>query len=141
VPSDPPTPEAPVPSPTEPPKPLIGGDPAPLEGEILPKEGDDKKSAPEAFDATKLAAPEGIELDPALMEDFGKVATEHGLSQPAAQALLDLHTKVLKEAAVAPYQLWAKTQSDWQDAIKADPEIGGDKLDTNLAKVSKVLDQ
>jgi hypothetical protein len=75
------------------------------------------------------------------MEDFGKVATEHGLSQPAAQALLDLHTKVLKEAAVAPYQLWAKTQSDWQDAIKADPEIGGDKLDANLAKVSKVLDQ
>lgn len=55
------------------------------------------------------------------------------------QGLIDLQAKVAKEASEAISETWTNTQKEWQDAVKADTEIGGDKLPTTLAAVNKLV--
>jgi hypothetical protein len=85
--------------------------------------------------------PEGIEIDPQAMTEAKQLFAVDGLSQERAQNYLDLYTNKLKEAAEAPYQLWAETQRDWQQQIKTDREIGGAKLAGNLAVAAKAVDR
>jgi hypothetical protein len=52
--------------------------------------------APEPFDATKLAVPEGFEADPALMGEFGEAAKALNLNQEGANKLVALHAKAVQ---------------------------------------------
>ena len=93
---------------------------------------------PEPFDAEKITVPEGMSKDDALWSDFTNLATEHKLTGPVAQGLIDLAAKQVQAASQKLQASWDKQNADWQAEIRADKEIGGDKLNGTLQTFSKV---
>ncbi len=91
-------------------------------------------------DYADFALPEGLTVDKERMGDFKTLAKELGLSQDAAQKLVDFQGTRMKDMLDAPYKLWTETQKQWQADITADPDIGGAKLQTNLSLAAKVID-
>jgi len=110
---------------------------------------DDAAAGPDAEMATgqvppsyaDFTLPEGIEIDAQALTAAKQLFAADGLSQERAQNYLDLYSTKLKEAAEAPYQLWAETQRDWQQQVKVDREIGGARLAGNLAVAAKAVDR
>jgi hypothetical protein len=92
----------------------------------------------ETFDAEKLAMPEGLSKDDSLWGDFVNVAKEHSLPMPVAQTLVDLAAKQVASVNQKLQASWDKQNEDWQAEIRADKEIGGDKLSGMLQTFSKV---
>lgn len=101
------------------------------------KEGEAEKPAgpPEKYEAFTL--PDGLQADDAQLTEFGDFARDLGLSQEAAQKLLDRYAGVLSEPAKAYQQV----QETWIGEIKADKEIGGANLEKSLGLAAKALDQ
>lgn len=95
------------------------------------------EGAPEKY--ADFTAPEGYELDPAVIAEASPIFKELGLSQPAAQRLVDFYIDKANAAAQAPIKLWEDTQKQWVTEIKADPDLGR-RLDSVKANVSKMLD-
>lgn len=56
-----------------------------------------------------------------------------------AQPLFDAHMAALKTAVDATRQAatehWQSTQREWQDQLRADKDIGGDKLDKSIQAI------
>lgn len=95
--------------------------------------------APEKYEAFK--APAGVELDPKVVTEFEGVAKELGLTQEAAQKLVDkLAPVVSKQNAEGVTALAAKASEKWMGQSKADKEFGGDAFDANLATALKAFD-
>jgi hypothetical protein len=116
-----------------------GGDKPAGEG----KEGDGEKKpgeggAPETY--ADFTLPDGVTVDPKANDDFKALAKELGLSQDAAQKLVDFQGGRLKDIVEAPHRAWADVTKQWTDAIKADPEIGGAKFDASRATAARVFD-
>lgn len=88
---------------------------------------------PESYD---LQMPEGIELDKAAADEFTTLAKELKLDQATAQKFADVGAKMAQRQQEAH----AKLVESWVEAVKADKEIGGDKLQENLAVARKALD-
>lgn len=108
-----------------------------------PKEGEAPKTeAPKAEPLTKeaLTIPEGFQADDASVGKFLEIANELGLSKEGASKLVGLQAELAKQASEAGSKLWEETQTQWQDQVRADPEIGGTKLQENLGIIAKLLD-
>lgn len=85
--------------------------------------------------------PEGAVLQDSVRDEFLGVLNNKELTPAAqAQALVDLQAKVSKEASEAGSQAWTDMQTQWQTEVKNDPDVGGAKLDTNLAGIGKLID-
>lgn len=100
------------------------------DGKPVPDPAADPAKIP-ISDATKYAdfkLPDGVQVDAEGIGAFKGVAAANGLSQAAAQAMLDLHIEQLQAASEEPYTLWHDTQRDWQKATMADKEIGGNNF-------------
>jgi hypothetical protein len=70
-----------------------------------------------------------------------KEAKEQGLDQKGAQALLDREEAVLKDY-VSTAEARLKAQSDgWLEKVKADPELGGEKLTATVALASRAVER
>jgi hypothetical protein len=93
-----------------------------------------KADAPEIV--YEFAAPEGVELDKTSTEEFVAIAKELKLPKEAAQKVVDLAIK--REQARA--EAFAKQAQDWEASVKADKELGGDKLPETLAICRKAID-
>jgi hypothetical protein len=112
------------------PKPLISGEP---------------KTDPEPVEFVPLTAaditiPEGLEVNEALVSEALTIVNNRELSpKDQLQGLIDLQAKLAKEASEGISKTWEDTQKRWQDEVKADPTIGGDKLPTTLAAVNKLV--
>lgn len=122
-------PATPTPTPT---KTETKPDAKPAEGTKAPE----KPAAPEKYE---LKIPAGSLLDPAASERIAAHATAQGLSNDAAQALLDR-----EHAAVAAYaerqNAQYKTVSDgWLASAKADKEYGGDAFEKNAELAKRVI--
>ncbi len=98
------------------------------------------EAKPNAFDAKALVLPEGAQLDEATIGKFSELAKETGLSQEGAQKLFDLHQETIKAATEASTRLWSETQTQWVNEVKADKDIGGDKLPGVQQVIGKILD-
>lgn len=106
-PSDPKPAEAPKPA--EPPKPVV----------------------PEKYEfKTPKGIPEGHELDGKVISEFSVVAKELGLSQENAQKVID---RVMPSIHQRQVEQTAEIHKQWVDSVKTDKELGGEKLDANLA--------
>lgn len=92
----------------------------------------------ELFDAEKVTFPEGMTKDDELFGAFTNLATEHKLPAAVAQTLIDLAGKQAQAIVQKQNAEWTKMQEGWQAEIKADKEIGGDKLQGHLQIFSKV---
>ena len=133
APSEPSAPAAEAPAPAD--KPADGEKPAdkPAEEKDQKQEG-----APEKYE---FQAAEGQELDSAAMEQFEPIARELNLSNEQAQKMVDLYgTKILPMVQQQQTEAWQKTTEQWAADVKADKEIGGDKLTANLSAAQRALD-
>jgi hypothetical protein len=92
-----------------------------------------------AFDAEKLTLAEGFEKNE-LYGEFVELAKGAGFSQKTSQSLIDFYSKAAKESADANAAAWQAQNMKWQEEVKADPEVGGNKLPGVLQTISKLLD-
>ena len=111
-------------------------------GTLIGKEAPpDEKNAGEAKGDAKpkldLKAPEGVTLDKGMMEKFIPLAEKFGMSQEAAQEFLNLGAEMTKSIEQRGADAWTKTVSDWEAAVKADPDVGGAKLKESVGFAAK----
>jgi hypothetical protein len=81
--------------------------------------------APAAFDPEKITFPEGTAPDKELLGKFGEIAKAHGLTQPAAQQLVDLYNTVAKTQADANRTAWNSTLASWETEVREDKGVIG----------------
>lgn len=102
------------------------------------KGGDKPEGAPEKYE---FQAAEGVELDTEALKEFEPVARELNLTNEQAQKLVDAYPKILAGVQQRQAEAWQKTTEQWAADVKADKEIGGDKLISNLSAAQRALDQ
>lgn len=102
------------------------------------KEGDKPEGAPEKYE---FQAAEGVELDTEALKEFEPVAREMNLTNEQAQKLVDVYPKILAGVQQRQAETWQQTTEQWAADVKADKEIGGDKLPSNLSAAQRALDQ
>lgn len=83
----------------------------------------------------KFDLPKDVAVDQADLDVFTALVKDAKVSPEAAQKLLDFEVRRLQAAQ----QKLDSTVQQWRAEIKADKEIGGDKLDENLAVARKVF--
>lgn len=106
------------------------------------KPAEDKEQKPEgAPEKYEFKGAEGTELDTAALADFEPVARELNLTNEQAQKLVDAYPKILAGVQQRQTEAWQATTEQWAADVKADKEIGGDKLTANLSKAQRALDQ
>ena len=134
-----PSPDSPPPTPeTAPAAPsLVGaaGEPAPA-----PAPAEDKPAeVPAALDLATLTLPENFVIPEDVGKEFTELAGKHGLKTEAAQELVNLYASQVQKQMNASAELYERMNTEWVDSIRADKEVGGEKLDGNLAKIGKLL--
>lgn len=97
----------------------------------------EQPAAPVVPETYVFTAPEGKEYDPQVLESFSGAAKEAGLTQDAAQKLVDKMAPALAARQADQVQAIHK---GWTDASTADKEFGGEKLAENLGVARKALD-
>lgn len=107
-----------------------GADAGKQEGEK--PEGEKKPEVPESYD---FKMPEGVEIDKAAADEFSAVAKDLGLTQEQAQKAVDVVAAMRQRESAAQ----AERVQGWIDEVRADKEIGGDKLDANLVHAQKAV--
>lgn len=107
--------------------------------EVKPEAKPDPKAVPETY---TFAAPEGYTIDSKLIETAAPIFKELGLTNDQAQKLVDIQIAREIAAAKGPADSYAATRTEWQNAVKADPEIsaaGLDKVKTDIGRVIATL--
>ncbi|EAA1242393.1 peptidase [Salmonella enterica subsp. enterica serovar Ohio] len=102
------------------------------------KEDDKPEGAPEKYE---FQAAEGVELDTEALKEFEPVAREMNLTNEQAQKLVDVYPKILAGVQQRQAEAWQQTTEQWAADVKADKEIGGDKLTSNISAAQRALDQ
>lgn len=115
----------------------------PADGEKTADKPDDKEQkqegAPEKYE---FKPAEGQELDTAALEQFEPIARELNLTNEQAQKMVDLYgAKIMPMVQQQQVEAWQKTTEQWAADVKADKEIGGDKLTGNLSAAQRALAQ
>ena len=114
----------------------------PADGEKAADKPEDEEQkqegAPEKYEFT---AGEGVELDTEALKDFEPVARDLNLTNEQAQKLVDAYPKILAGVQQRQAEAWQKQTEGWAETVKADKEIGGDKLTANLSAAQRALDQ
>lgn len=155
APSEPSAPATDAPAPAADPAKQEGDKPQPgAEGdkpqEDKPADGDKPADKPDDKEQKQEGAPEkydfkpaeGQELDTAALEQFEPIARELNLTNEQAQKMVDLYgTKIMPMVQKQQAEAWQKTTEQWAADVKADKEIGGDKLTANLSAAQRALDQ
>lgn len=117
-------------------------DDKPADGEKPADKPDDKEQKPEgAPEKYEFTAGEGVELDAEALKDFEPVARDLNLTNEQAQKLVDAYPKILAGVQQRQAEAWQKQTEGWAETVKADKEIGGDKLTANLSAAQRALDQ
>ncbi|HAB2181018.1 peptidase [Salmonella enterica] len=155
APSEPAAPAADAPAPAADPAKPEGDKPQPgAEGDKpqdgKPADGDKPADKPDDKEQKQEGAPEkyefkpaeGQELDAAALEQFEPIAREMNLTNEQAQKMVDLYgTKIMPMVQQQQVEAWQKTTEQWAADVKADKEIGGDKLTGNLSAAQRALAQ
>lgn len=88
-----------------------------------------------------LAAPEGFEIQPEMANKFLEILNGEMEPKDRANALLQLHAETINAASEAGSQAWDDMQKEWKDEAKANPDVGGEKLQPALAGITKLIDE
>ncbi|OHD24865.1 MAG: hypothetical protein A2Y38_16140 [Spirochaetes bacterium GWB1_59_5] len=83
-----------------------------------------KENAPEAY--ADFTVPEGIVLDPAMMEKFGPLAKSLNLNQEKAQGIIDLATEMQQRTIDGLFEAHEQKKATWLQEAQNDKEIGAD---------------
>ena len=97
-------------------------------------------TAPEAYADYKV--PDGFTLDPAVKGEADKIFKGLGLSQEAAQSLVDFYTAKTSEAFQQPFKAYQDMTTTWRKEAEEHPDLKG-KLgpgqEVNL-RIARALD-
>lgn len=96
---------------------------------------DEPEGAPESYEEFK--APEGVALDPVVMDAFSSVAKELNLPQAKAQEVIDKLTPIL---AQQEFERIKAVSKQWREKSETDKEIGGANHEKAMANVARVRD-
>ena len=130
-------PEAPAPTPPE-------ARPAAPESLLAPTPAEPATpEAPEAYEAFTL--PEGASLDAEQLAEASALFRSVALSQEQAQKFVDLalarDARLAERAAEQGAKAFVELQNRWVAEVKADPEIGGGRLEPSLALARRAIDR
>lgn len=108
-------------------------------GEAKTEEAKPERVAPESYE---FKAPEGVELNPALLGEFEGLARELNMPQNEAQAIVERMTpKIQARMQAQQIEIMAQARADWLQQIEADAEIGGAAKQASQASAAKALHQ
>lgn len=111
--------------------------PAPTDAQSADSKGEESTAENQQPEVEySFTLPEGYTADEELAGELKALAKENNLSPEAAQKVADLGIKMQQKQAEA----WQKTQDAWVAEVMADKEIGGDKLDANIALGKRALE-
>jgi hypothetical protein len=93
---------------------------------------------PLTADAVKL--PEGFNVDAPTMEKFLGLMNDQKMSAAdRVNGLANLQAEVLKSQSEKAMADWEGLNASWQEEVKADPVLGGQKLDMTLAGINTLI--
>ena len=114
-----------------------------LGGDVKDEPAAEEVAAPVVPEAYELSL-EGVELDAKLVEEATPIFKELGLTNDQANALLPLAPKLMAQAQEATMrqiiEAGAQQRQSWLEATKADPDIGGGKMEETTHLAAKGLD-
>src|SRR5262249_25485176 len=90
---------------------------------------------------SKFKLPEAVAIDEASMNAATDLFADSGLTQEQAQKFIDLATAREQAGANAQLRAFVGLQIKWVSGVKADPDMGGDKLDATLASAARAIDR
>lgn len=133
--------------PEAPPSLITESTPPPSGIETPPTEKAAEEAPPPVLEDTPLSAtditiPEDLVIDETLRDEFiGLLNDKEKSPAERAQALVDLQVKAATAASEASSKAWTDMQTEWRDAVKADSDVGGDKLEPALGRVGKLISE
>ncbi len=104
------------------------------EGQKAEGEGEEKPEGGEF----KIEVPEGVTVDPKLLERFAEVAQTDKVKL-SAEGASELLKWFATEQRTVDQEAFAKQSAKWFDELKADPEFGGEKLKATTAEVDRFM--
>ena len=113
----------------------------------MPEQQHEQPQQPIAEDAPAQPAygefklPEGVAVDADSLKPATELFAETGLSQDQAQKFIDLAMARETAAAHKSVQAFVDLQNQWVSEIKADPDIGGDRLKASLSSANRAIDR
>lgn len=122
------------------PEPVASGDAKP---EVAPAASVEAKplATPEPFDVAKIKLPEGFERDDAALGKFAEIMNNDKLDATSrANSLVALQAEVMKGVSERASQAFVETQRQWQEEVRSDPSIGGEKLEPALGQIAQMID-
>jgi hypothetical protein len=129
------SPSSTTPETTESGKTLLTEDKSPEKAEVKAVEG-----APEKYSDYKL--PDGVTLSPEVKTEADNLFKGLGLSQDAAQSLVDFYGKQISELSSAPAKAYQEMTDGWRKDSESHPDLRG-KLGPGQeinVRISKALD-
>ncbi len=95
----------------------------------------------EPLTVDKLTLPEGLEFPEGVADKLVEIFNGDQSPEERANALLALHGETMRNALEADSKAWDNMQTEWKDAAKADPDVGGAKLQPALTNIGNLLNE
>ena len=110
-----------------------GAEPDKKPDDAATKPEEPKKDEPPALKPEDYVVelPEGLTREDPILASFLEGAARGGMDNESVQAVIAAVGPKMMEQIRAPYEQWIATNNAWKDEIKADPELGGEKLLTH----------
>jgi len=94
---------------------------------------------PVAYEA--FTAPEGVTLDQDAVKPYAEILGQAGVPQDVAQSLVNKYIEQQQADRARALDAWAQQRSTWRDQFIKDPEIGGNRQATTLARAAEAIDR
>jgi hypothetical protein len=105
------------------------------------KAGGDNATATTGGEYAAFKVPDGFEFDAAQLTEMTALFKKHGLSQEAAQDLINTEVAKAQAADTQRTEAFNQLTKDWLEASKVDKEIGGEAFTQNIAHARLALTQ
>ena len=109
------------------------------------KAADEKAAANDTkvtpFKLEEIKLPDGFVIDETVSKPFVEIVNKYGLGRDAVAELTALQATAMKNVSDGGTKAWSDMQEKWTGEVKADPEIGGEKLPEVLGSISKLVDK
>ena len=129
-------------TPTTPTPTTLITEPTPAVESASPPSETPEAGAPVILTPESIKLPDNVVIPDDVRDEFLGVMNNAELEPAArAQALVDLQIKLAQQASEAGSRAWEELQSTWQNEVKADPEIGGPKLDQTLLGIGRLVSE
>ncbi len=108
--------------------------------ETAPETEAEKTVVAEPLTTESLTVPEGMTFEGEVADKFLGILNDTE-SAPAdrANALLTLQNDQFHAFAEQAQTAWTDQRATWAEEVRADPVIGGEKLDKNMGEIEKLL--